>query len=292
MAASTTPSAQLRFGVRPPGTAQVCSNTVRFVPFRTPLSVRHDLGEEWLLLEPLVFEGRDEFFVIRKGFKTDFASIPRPVRWLIDTAGSNSEPGVLHDAVWRESKRTDRDPPRVDPWDADGLFRRALRESGATAITRSLMWIAVRAAAIVAGRVGKEGPSAPMKVVQLVVMALVGAVAIGIPSVVAVVGRAFYWVIEWLVAGPMYLYEKHRGTGSNLPWPLSRKRKVEAAKSAPEAERDEHEIKGPPNEVLMVIVKTDPGGLALAAMLGGGNDRVLVDEELDSLPNEELAQAY
>lgn len=262
------------------------------MPFRTPLSVRHEVGEEWLLLEPLVFEGRDEFFVIRKGFKTDFASIPRPVRWLIDTAGSNSEPGVLHDAVWRESKRTDRDPPRVDPWDADGLFRRALRESGATAITRSLMWIAVRAAAIAAGRVGKKGPSAPTKVVQLVVMAIVGAVAIGVPTVVAVVGRAFYWIIEWLVAGPVYLYERYRKTGSNLPWPLSRKAKAADAKSAPEAKQDEREIKGPPNELLMVIKRTDPGGHALAAMLGDGNDHVLVDEELDHLPSEELAAAY
>ena len=69
------------------------------MPFRTPLSVRHEVGEEWRLLDPLVFEGRDDYFVMRKGFKTDFASIPRPVRWLFDTAGTNSEPGVLHDAV-------------------------------------------------------------------------------------------------------------------------------------------------------------------------------------------------
>jgi hypothetical protein len=262
------------------------------VPFRTPLSVRHELGEDWLLLEPLVFEGRDEYFVIRKGFRTDFASIPRPVRWLIDTAGANSEPGVLHDAVWRESKRTDRDPPRVDPWDADGLFRRALRESGATAITRALMWIAVRAAAIVAGRVGRNGPSAPVKGLQLVVMALVGAVAIGVPSAVALVGRAFYWVIEWLVAVPTLLFERSRGTTPNLPWPLSAARKRAAAKSEPEAAADEQATKGPPKDLLMVIERTSAGGRALEALLGDGDDQVLQEEALDALPTEELAQAY
>ena len=38
------------------------------MPFRTPLSVRHEVGEEWRLLYPLVFEGRDDFFVMRTGF--------------------------------------------------------------------------------------------------------------------------------------------------------------------------------------------------------------------------------
>ena len=31
--------------------------------------------------------------------------------------------------MWRESKRNDGKLPRVDPWDADGLFRRGLRET-------------------------------------------------------------------------------------------------------------------------------------------------------------------
>lgn len=101
---------------QPASPATVCGGlcTVFVVPFCTPLSVRHEVGEEWRLLDPLVFEGNDDYFVMRKGFKTDFASIPRPVRWLFDTAGTNSEPGVLHDAVWRESKRDDGNLPRVD----------------------------------------------------------------------------------------------------------------------------------------------------------------------------------
>jgi len=247
------------------------------VPFRTPLSVRHEVGEEWRLLDPLVFEGRDDFFVMRKGFRTDFASIPRAVRWLFDTAGTNSEPGVLHDAVWRESKRDDEKVPRVDPWDADGLFRRALRESGATAMTRALMWIAVRAAAIASGRFGRSGPSLPVKVGQVAGMAAAGVASVGAPTAVAVVGRVFYWVIDWLVAVPWYVFERAKGTATNLPWPRSRER----------SRRDD-----PPKEYLLVIPKRSPGGAALGGMLSPTNDKVVPDDELDSLPREALAAAY
>jgi hypothetical protein len=247
------------------------------VPFRTPLSVRHDIGEEWCLLEPVVFEGNRDFFVIRQGFRTDFASIPRPVRWLFDTAGTNSEPGVLHDALWRESKRTDGPTPRVDPWDADGLFRRALRESGATALTRGLMWIAVRAAAIAAGRFGRSGPPWPVKASKMAGMASVGVVTVGAPTAVAMAGRVFYWVVEWIIAGPWALVERRRGRQPNLPWPLG-----------PRHEDRED----PPREHLLVIPIDSPGGRALAGMLGSGNDSVIHDDQLDHLPSETLESAY
>lgn len=247
------------------------------MPFRTPLSVRHEVGEEWRLLDPLVFEGSEDFFVMRKGFRTDFASIPRPVRWLFDTAGTNSEAGVLHDALWRESKRDDGKVPRVDPWDADGLFRRALRESGATAMTRALMWIAVRAVAAASGRFGHRGPSLPVKVGHMAGMAAVGVVSVGAPTAVAAVGRVFYWVIEWLVALPWHLVERATGTPTNLPWPRGRRR---------------DRLDEPPREYLLVIAKRSPNGVALGGMLGPEGDRVVPDEALDSLPTEALASAY
>lgn len=247
------------------------------MPFRTPLSVRHEIDEEWRLLDPLVFEGRDDFFVIRKGFRTDFASIPRPVRWLFDTAGTNSEPGVLHDALWRESKRDDGKPPRVDPWDADGLFRRSLRESGATAMTRGLMWIAVRTAAIAAGRFGRAGPPLPVKLGQVGGMATVGLVSVGVPTAVALLGRIAYWIVDWIVALAWHLTERARGRRTNLPWP-----------KGPAHERPED----PPREYLLVISRGSPGGQVLADMLGPRNDRVVPDEALDTLPTETLAAAY
>lgn len=247
------------------------------VPFRTPLSVRHDVGEAWRLLDPLVFQGNRDFFVVRKGFRTDFASIPRPVRWLFDSAGTNSQPGVLHDALWRESKRTDGQPPRVDPWDADGVFRRALRESGATVLTRGLMWLAVRAAAIAAGRVGRKGPAWPVKLANLSGVAAVGIATVGLPTAVAVVGRIFYWVVDWLTAVPWAVFERLRGRQPNLPWPAGRGA----------ARRQE-----PPREYLLVLSQHSPGGRALSAMLGVGDDTVIADEDLDQLPREAFESAY
>jgi hypothetical protein len=248
------------------------------VPFRTPLSVRHEVGEDWRLLDPLVFEGSRDFFVIRKDFRTDFASIPRPVRWLFDSTGENSEPGVLHDAVWRESKRADGVPPRIDPWDADGLFRRALRESGATALTRGLMWFAVRAAAIAAGRVGSGGPSMPVKVGKIAGMATVGVVTVGAPTAVAFLGRIVYWMVEWLVALPWAVVERVRGKRTNLPWP---------------ARRGHDQIEDPPREYLLIIPIESDGGAALESMLGPGDDIVVPDEALDRLlPTETLQAAY
>ena len=253
------------------------TRTVLGVPFRTPLSVRHEIGEDWRLLDPLVFEGCRDFFVIRKDFRTDFASIPRAVRWLFDTAGPNSEAGVLHDAVWRESKRSDGMEPRVDPWDADGLFRRALRESGATALTRGLMWIAVRAVAIAGGRFGRSGPPLPVKVGQVAGMASVGIVSVGLPTAVAFVGRIFYWAVEWVIALPWSVAERLRGKRTNLPWP--------AAPGPPP-------IVHPPKEFLLVIPIDSPGGAALAEMLGTGDHTVVRDEALDNLPSDTLQSAY
>ena len=233
------------------------------MPFRTPLHVRHDVGEQWCLLDPLVFEGEREFFVMRSGFETDFASIPRVVRWLFDTAGGNSEPGVLHDALWRESKRTDAEP-RVDPWDADGLFRRALRESGATALSRSLMWIAVRAVAIASGRFGAKRKSLPRKLlhlVQVVGMALIGAAAVGAVTIVAVLGRIYYWLLDWVVAIPWHVFERLKGTETNLPWPVRRK------SDADDDADEEAELRESPKELLLIIERESADGRLLASML-------------------------
>ena len=252
--------------------------------FRTPLSVRHEIGEEWRLLDPLVFEGTKEFFVIRRGFKTDFASIPRPVRWLFDTAGTNSEPGVLHDALWRESKREDAEP-RVDPWDADGLFRRALRQSGATAMTRALMWIAVRAAAIAGGRFGKEGPALPVKVGQVAGMGAAGVVSVGAPTAVALMGRAFYWVVEWLVAVPWSFFERTHGYETNLPWWPFRT-------STEPGDEKEAALTKSPEELLLIIPVKSPAGEMLASWLSPKNDVVVADERLGQLPSEVFRAAY
>ncbi len=197
--------------------------------FRTPLHVAHVDQKDWRLTKPLVWEGEWEFFIIRPDFRTDFASIPKPVRWLLDNAGRNAEAAVLHDAVWRESKR--KSGSRIDPWHADGVFRRALRQTGSPALTRALMWFAVRAAATLSGRFGKLGPSVPAKVLQLVAILLLGVVAALGPTLIAAVGLILYWVWSWVVAVAWSPIERTRGTETNWPWPAGPTSGIEAVVS-------------------------------------------------------------
>ncbi|MCU1393527.1 MAG: uncharacterized protein JWM34_1955 [Ilumatobacteraceae bacterium] len=191
------------------------------MPFCTTLEVAHIDSQNWRLTRPLVWKGRWEYMIIRSGFETDFASIPKMVRWLLDNAGRNAEAGVLHDAVWRESKLPD---PRVDPWFADGMLRRALRETGSTALTRTLIWAGVRVAATVRGRFGKQGPSLLYKIVQLLgVLALAAISALG-PTLVTGVGLIVFWVFNWLTALAWYvLFERRVFTSTNWPWPVKTK---------------------------------------------------------------------
>jgi len=189
------------------------------MPFRSTLKVAHVQEQNWELLQPLVWQGSWQYVVIRTGFQTDFASIPKPVRWLLDNAGANAEAAVLHDAAWRESQRPD---PRIDPWNADGMFRRALRESGSTALTRGLMWFAVRVVAMLHGRLGHKGPSLLVKIGQLLVVLGLGVVSALGPTVVALVGLLVFWLCNWLVALTWYaLYERRVHGKANWPSPAT-----------------------------------------------------------------------
>ncbi len=187
--------------------------------FDTELSVRHIEGKRWQLTSPLVWSGKRQLFVAHSDFETDFASIPKALRWLLDNAGANSEAAVLHDAAWRESVRP-TDTRRIDPADADGMFRRALRETGSTALTRGLMWGGVRAASIVRGRYGTSGPGRWVKLAQLGGVGLLGILTILAPTLVTLAGLVFYWAANWIVAIVWRPFEKRTfGPDFRPNWP-------------------------------------------------------------------------
>jgi len=108
------------------------------VPFDTPLDVRETGPRSWRLLAPLVYRGKLDRFVVPAGFDTDFATIPR---WAWGVPGfspmeRHKRAAVLHDYLYRKGTVSRRD--------ADGIFRRVMRETGTNWITRRVMWGAVR----------------------------------------------------------------------------------------------------------------------------------------------------
>ena len=177
--------------------------------FRTDLQVRRTVDNQaWILTQPLIWEGDWETLYIKPGFRTDFASVPKPMRWLLDTGGKNAAAGVLHDVAWRESKRS-ADVRRVDPWHADGLFRRALRYAKVAPVPRNMLWVGVRVAATLSGRIGRGGPSMGMKILKTLMWAVLALLIIGVPLAAVLLGYVLYLVVG-LLATPIALAYKAR----------------------------------------------------------------------------------
>jgi hypothetical protein len=108
------------------------------------VAVKSNQDGSWKLLEPLEYKGSKECFVTDPDFCTDFASVPRAVQWLIPSTGQYTLAAVMHDwfCVWGISRGI------VSARDADGLFRRMMRELGVPPIRRWMMWAGVRWGAI------------------------------------------------------------------------------------------------------------------------------------------------
>lgn len=100
----------------------------------------------FLLAEPLVYAGQYETWTVPAGFSTDLASVPDSLTWLAPRYGTYTRAAVLHDYLCLRV-RTERLPQA----DADGVFRRVLRELGVSGPRRWLMWAAVRAGSHLSG---------------------------------------------------------------------------------------------------------------------------------------------
>ena len=111
------------------------------MPFQSDsVTVRRRDDRTWTVVEPLVYRGRDQAFVVPSGFETDFATVPRAVVWLIPRFGRYTLPAILHDWLVTEGLRQ----RVVSSRDADGIFRRSMREVGVPVVRRWLMWTGVR----------------------------------------------------------------------------------------------------------------------------------------------------
>jgi hypothetical protein len=110
------------------------------MPF-TDAALRVEQRDEarWVLVGPLRYRGARETFDVPAGFETDFASVPRVFWWLVPRYGRYTKASVLHDHLCRRAAEG-----TFARSDADGIFRRSMREEQVPLLRRWLMWAAVR----------------------------------------------------------------------------------------------------------------------------------------------------
>ena len=176
------------------------------MPFTTDLvSVSQVSPTRWQLLEPVVYEGRNQTFTVPAGFVTDFATVPRIFFWLVPTYGVYTKAAILHDYLVEH-------PELVSRADADGIFRRTLRELGVPFVRRWMMWAAVRLQAGLAG-------TTPGDLVRWLLVAVPSVLLLLVPALVVLVWLGLLWLVE-LVA---HLVLRVRGTSEDVPgaWPPS-----------------------------------------------------------------------
>lgn len=151
------------------------------MPFHGDVVIREVDAVRFEVVEPLEYSGRHETFTVGRGFSTDLASVPRALVWLFPRYGAYSRAAILHDFLWR----TNAVPRR----DADGLFRRAMRELGVSFPRRWAMWGAVRLGSRMRGATALEWLQ-----VAIVFVTMVPFVAV--PAVVVQVWLILWWLIE------------------------------------------------------------------------------------------------
>jgi hypothetical protein len=111
------------------------------VPFTTRGVGVNLVDDNGVLTVPLAYQGSVEHFVVPSGFYTDFASVPRLFRSLFPSIGKWTQAAVLHDWFCVHLASGDC---LVSSRDADGIFRRVMREAGVGFVTRWQMWAGVR----------------------------------------------------------------------------------------------------------------------------------------------------
>jgi hypothetical protein len=156
--------------------------------------VRQATEEDWTLEEELVYQGRTQEFLVPRGTLTDFASVPRVFAWLVPKYGLFTAAAVLHDHL----VRVERPAGRISAVDADGLFRRAMRELGVPFLVRWFMWAAVRLGSLTDPD-GRPGWLRDLPRVLLVTIVALPVVAL--PAVTVFVGLAVFAVLEFLAYG-------------------------------------------------------------------------------------------
>jgi Protein of unknown function (DUF1353) len=139
----------------------------------------------WTLTEDWSYVGARESFDLKQGEITDLASVPRFLWWFIPSYGQHLGAALVHDHLCELARHG-----KFSRADADGIFRRILRESGIRVFQRWLMFAAVRVAA---------GPSTWLdkglrEFLQVIALAVVGVAFLFVPGIVVVTFGSLAWL--------------------------------------------------------------------------------------------------
>jgi len=159
------------------------------MPFIKPHVVVKEIDSKyWQLIEPIRYKAKHQEFIVPKGFKTDFATVPPIFTWLIPTYGLYTKAAILHDYLCKKKI--------ISRADADGIFRRTMRELGVSFIRRWMMWAAVRADSLLKGASIGE-------IIIWLLIAIPSLIFLAIPSLVVFIWLAMFWVLEYIIFGTL-----------------------------------------------------------------------------------------
>lgn len=146
----------------------------------------------WKVREPFSYTGKTETFPVPAGAETDFASVPRIFVWFLPRYGRYTLAAILHDYLWRERASTGA----MEYIDADGTFRRAMRELDVPFLRRWIMWAAVRWAALAKPGGWRGWWRESWRVILVSAMALPVVLP---PAVVVIVALVVFYALEAVV---------------------------------------------------------------------------------------------
>lgn len=108
--------------------------------FTTKLVFEDDDGLPFTLTAALVYQSviLARVVTVPSGFKTDLASIPRPLWNILPPVGRYDRAAVVHDLLYQQA------PNGVTRAQADSVLREAMDVCGVSAVTRWLIYTGVR----------------------------------------------------------------------------------------------------------------------------------------------------
>lgn len=95
-------------------------------------------GGDQVLHEDLIWESGGLRYVVPTGFVTNYASVPKCLRWIFSVRGMYNRATILHDYMYTKASSVN------DRFLADAIFRVTMKELGVPLLRRVAMYYGVR----------------------------------------------------------------------------------------------------------------------------------------------------